>query len=67
MTDDAIVWRTSSFSDDGASVETALLPDGTIAVRKSDDHDAGIVVFTRAEIDAFVKGVKAGEFDDLMT
>lgn len=59
-------WRTSSFSNGtGACVEIALLDDGRTAVRNSNHPDAGVVLFTRAEMDAYIKGVKAGEFDDL--
>lgn len=62
-------WRKSTFSggdgDDGACVELAPLPDGRIAVRNSKAPDAGVVFFTRAEMAAYVAGVKAGEFDDL--
>jgi hypothetical protein len=60
------VWRKSSFSTGGGDcVEVALLDDGRTAVRNSNDPDAGVVLFTRAEMDAWIKGVKAGEFDDL--
>ncbi|MEO7194048.1 MAG: DUF397 domain-containing protein [Pseudonocardiaceae bacterium] len=60
-------WRKSSFSgDQGDCVETALLADGRIAVRNSNDPESDIVFFTRAEMDAWVKGCKAGEFDDVM-
>lgn len=59
-------WRKSSFSgDQGSCVETAALPDGRVAVRNSNHPEAGTVFFTRGEIDAWLKGVKAGEFDDL--
>jgi hypothetical protein len=64
-------WRISSFFDDtggsngGSCVEVGALPDGRIAVRNSHHPDAGAVFFTRAEMDAGIKGVKAGEFDDL--
>jgi hypothetical protein len=59
-------WRTSSFSNGGGEcVEVALLDDGRTAVRHSNRPDAGVVLFTRAEMDAYIKGVKAGEFDDL--
>ncbi len=62
-----LAWRKSSFSGDngGACVEAAPLADGRIAVRNSNHPDAGTVYFTRAEMDAYIKGVKAGEFDDL--
>ena len=60
------VWRKSSFSNGtGACVEVALLDDGRTAVRNSNHPEAGVVLFTRAEMDAYIKGVKAGEFDDL--
>ncbi len=59
-------WRTSSFSNGGGEcVEVALLDDGRTAVRNSNHPDAGVVLFTRAEMDAYLKAVKAGEFDDL--
>jgi Domain of unknown function (DUF397) len=63
---DTAPWRRSSFSGDiGACVEAAPLADGSIAVRNSNHPQAGAVLFTRAEMDAWIKGVKAGEFDDL--
>lgn len=59
-------WRKSSFSsDNGACVETAPLADGRVAVRNSNHPEAGVVFFTRPEMDAWIKGCKAGEFDDL--
>ena len=57
-------WRKSTFSGMGECVEVAELDDGRIGVRNSKAPDAGTVFFTRAEVDAFVKGVQAGEFDD---
>jgi Domain of unknown function (DUF397) len=59
-------WRTSSFSgNNGTCVEVAALPNGGIAVRNSKHPCAGVVFFTRAEMNAWILGVKAGEFDDL--
>ncbi len=59
-------WRTSRFSNGGGlCVEVALLDDGRTAVRNSNHPDAGVVLFTRAEMDAYIRGVRAGEFDDL--
>ncbi len=64
---DTAPWRKSSFSgDQGVCVETAPLADGRIAVRNSSHREAGAVFFTRAEMDAWIRGCKAGEFDDLM-
>ncbi|ACU40116.1 DUF397 domain-containing protein [Actinosynnema mirum] len=64
-------WRKSSFSGGGGTgggecVEVAPLEDGRIAVRNSNHPDEGVVLFTVAEMDAWLKGVKAGEFDYLV-
>ena len=60
----AAVWRQSSRpSESGQSVEVADLPDGGWAVRDSKHPDGPILFFTPAEREAFVAGVKDGEFD----
>jgi hypothetical protein len=60
------LWRISSFSgNNGTCVQVAALPDGRIAVRNSNEPDGGMVLFTPAEMTAWIHGVKAGEFDDL--
>ena len=41
------------------------MPDGRIVLRNSNQPDEGVVLFTRAEMNAWISGVKAGEFDDL--
>ena len=41
------------------------LDGGGIAVRNSRHPSGPALVYTRAEIDAFLIGVKNGEFDDL--
>jgi hypothetical protein len=42
----------------------AELPDGSaVAIRNSRDPDGPALVFTRAEFDAFAKGIAAGDFD----
>jgi Domain of unknown function (DUF397) len=53
----------SSFCGGGHCVEVAPLPDGQVAVRDSKDSSAPDQVYTPAEWVAFVRGVKAGEFD----
>jgi hypothetical protein len=58
-------WRKSTFSFEGNCVEIRELPDGRVAIRNSGEPDGTPTAFTRADIDAFFKGVKAGEFDDL--
>jgi len=67
MTDQpALTFRKSSFSaSNGSCVEFAEAPDGFILVRDSKDPDGARLRFTRAEIDAWLLGAKAGEFDDL--
>ena len=60
------VWHKSSFSGGGGSgggncVEAAALENGQIAVRNSSHPEKGAVLFTRAEMHAWFKGVKTGE------
>jgi len=64
-------WRKSSFStgegNGGECVELASLSEGGVAIRNSNLGDSSPVVnFTKGELRAFVLGVKAGEFDDLI-
>jgi hypothetical protein len=47
----------------GNCVEAALLPTGEVSVRDSKDRDKPPHVYSAAEWDAFVQGVKAGDFD----
>ena len=59
-------WRKSRASNpSGCCVEVAALPDGAIAMRNSRDPAGPALVYTRAEVAAFLTGVKNGEFDDL--
>ena len=59
-------WRKSRASNpSGCCVEVAALPDGTIAVRNSRDPGGPALVYSRAEVAAFLTGAKNGEFDDL--
>ena len=61
-----VEWRKSSSSNpSGNCVEAAALPDGSVAVRNSRQPEGPALVYTRAEIAAFVTGVRNGEFDDL--
>jgi hypothetical protein len=44
-------------------VEVALTPDGGVAIRNGETPGgAPVLFFSRAEWDAFVVGVRAGEF-----
>ena len=50
----------------GNCVEMAELPSGEIAMRNSRHPDGPALVYTRAEIEAFINGAKDGDFDDLI-
>jgi hypothetical protein len=63
-----VIWRKSGHSNSqGTCVELASLPGGAIALRNSSHPDSPALVYTRAEIDAFIRGAKDGEFDDLLS
>jgi hypothetical protein len=56
-------WRISSFCGESGCVEVAVLPD-LVAVRDSKrEDDSPVLTFTPSEWEAFVSGVKGGEFD----
>lgn len=62
-----VTWRKSSrSSSQGNCVELAHLPEGAVAIRNS-RHPAGpALIYTRAEVAAFVLGAKDGDFDDFI-
>lgn len=63
----SVVWRKSKRSNSqGNCVEVAELPTGGIAMRNSRFPDGQALIYTRAELRAFVLGAKDGEFDDLV-
>jgi Domain of unknown function (DUF397) len=55
------VFRTSTFSSSGNCVEVAL--GAQIVVRHSSQRDDTTLTFTPGEWEAFIRGVKAGQFD----
>jgi hypothetical protein len=59
-----VQWVKSGRSNQsGNCVEVAALPDGGVAVRNSRHPEGPALVYTRAEITAFVEGAKDGDFD----
>lgn len=63
-----VMWQKSRHSNpNGACVEVAVLPDGEIAVRNSRFPGGPALVYTRAEIAAFLAGAKDGEFDHVLS
>lgn len=62
-----IRWKISSRSSNngGSCVEAGPLVDGSgrVAVRHSHHPEGSVIVYTRAEWDAFLGGAKDGEFD----
>jgi Domain of unknown function (DUF397) len=62
--DSPSMWIKSSLSSyNGNCVEVAGLADDIIRVRDSKNPRGGMLNFTQAEWDAFVGGVRNGEFD----
>jgi hypothetical protein len=60
-------WHKSVHSNpSGDCVQVAKLSDGQIAMRNSRHPSSEALVFTRAEITAFLRGAKDGEFDYLL-
>lgn len=60
-------WTKSRHSNaEGNCVEVASLAQGGVAMRNSRDPHGPALVYTSAEVAAFLAGVKDGEFDDLM-
>ena len=55
-------WRISSLCDLNGCVEVALLDD-QVAVRDAKDRAGPVLVFSATEWEAFVGGVRGGEFD----
>jgi hypothetical protein len=53
-------------SPEGAGVELARLADGQVAVRNPADPHGPALIYTAAEIEAFIGGAQDGDFDDLL-
>lgn len=57
-------FRMSTFSGGGNCVAVGSLTDGRVVVRRSDEPERELT-FTADEWDAFVRGVKDGQFDPM--
>ena len=63
-----VIWQKSGRSGpNGNCVECAALPDGGVAVRNSRDPEGPTLIYTPAEIEAFILGVRDGDFDNLLS
>jgi hypothetical protein len=59
-----VAWAKSSLSyANGSCVETAGAPDGSVLIRNSREPSGAVLRFTPDEWDAFIGGVRNGEFD----
>lgn len=56
-------YRRSTFCTSGGCVEVAVLADGRVAVRDSTEPERPPQVYSVAEWQHFVAGVKDGQFD----
>lgn len=62
-----VTWQKSGRSNpSGNCVECAALPGGEVAMRNSRDPQGPALIYTPAEIEAFILGVRDGDFDNLL-
>jgi len=62
-----VCWQKSWHSNpNGECVELAALPSGEIAMRNSRFPSGPVLLYTQAEITAFLAGAKDGEFDHIV-
>lgn len=62
-----VTWQKSRRNNSiGNCVEMARLADGSIAVRNSRFPDGPALIYTQAEINALILGIKDGDFDNLL-
>jgi hypothetical protein len=58
------VWRKSSYCQSGECIEVSAL-DGMVLMRDSKDPHGGVLRYDASEWRAFLRGIRAGEFDSL--
>jgi hypothetical protein len=62
-----VTWvRSRRSAMEGNCVEMAALPGGAVALRNSRDPDGPALIYTRAEIVAFLAGARDGDFDTVV-
>ncbi|MER5895427.1 DUF397 domain-containing protein [Streptomyces sp. NPDC001876] len=62
-----VTWMKSHHSNpSGNCVEMALLPGGDVAVRNSRHPQGPALIYTEAEVRAFLAGVRDGDFDSVI-
>ena len=64
--DGACWWKSGRSSAQGNCIETARLPGHEVAMRNSRHPQGPALIFSQAEVRAFLEGVKDGDFDDLL-
>lgn len=62
---DGLLWRKSTWSGTGNCLEVARC-NASLLLRDSKNVTGPILVFTKAEWQAFLAGAKAGEFDEVL-
>ncbi|MEP6696238.1 MAG: DUF397 domain-containing protein [Pseudonocardiales bacterium] len=63
-----LTWvKASASNQNGNCVEMAVLADKQVAVRNSRFPEGPALIYTPAEIAALLAGVRAGEFDHLLS
>jgi Domain of unknown function (DUF397) len=63
-----VAWcKAARSNSSGNCVELARLDDGQVGVRDSKDPDGAALVFSGAEVAEWVRGLKAGDYDHLIT
>lgn len=62
-----VTWHKSRLSNpSGNCVEIAKLPGGEVAMRNSRDPEGPALIYTAAEMEAFLRASKEGQFDELL-
>lgn len=62
-----VIWQKSRLSNpSGNCVEIAKLPGGEVAMRNSRDPEGPALIYTAAEMEAFLRASKEGQFDELL-